>query len=71
MPTYNELVGRRLRSIRKQRGMSLQDVQRVSDQEFKAAVLGAYEVDGLSVWGATARILSQLGAVLDDRPAAL
>lgn len=31
---------------------------------------GAYEVDGLSVWGATARILSQLGAVLDDRPAA-
>jgi transcriptional regulator with XRE-family HTH domain len=43
MPTYNELVGRRLRSIRKQRGMSLQDVQRVSDQEFKAAVLGAYE----------------------------
>ena len=43
MPTYNELVGRRLRSIRKQRGMSLQDVQRVSEQEFKAAVLGAYE----------------------------
>jgi len=25
---------------------------------------GSYEVDGLSVWGATARILSQLGAVL-------
>ena len=25
---------------------------------------GAYAVDGLSVWGATARILSQLGAVL-------
>ena len=25
---------------------------------------GAYEVDGLFVWGATARILSQLGAVL-------
>ena len=25
---------------------------------------GAYDVDGLSVWGATARILSQLGAVL-------
>jgi 8-oxo-dGTP pyrophosphatase MutT (NUDIX family) len=25
---------------------------------------GAYEVDGLSVWGATARVLSQLGAVL-------
>ena len=27
---------------------------------------GAYEVDGLSVWGATARILSQLGAVLAE-----
>lgn len=26
---------------------------------------GAYDVDGLSVWGATARILSQLGAILD------
>jgi len=26
---------------------------------------GSYRVDGLSVWGATARILSQLGAVLD------
>ena len=25
---------------------------------------GHYEVDGLSVWGATARVLSQLGAVL-------
>jgi len=27
---------------------------------------GAYEVDGLSVWGATARVLSQLGALLAD-----
>jgi 8-oxo-dGTP pyrophosphatase MutT (NUDIX family) len=27
---------------------------------------GAYDVDGLSVWGATARILSQLGAILAD-----
>ena len=27
---------------------------------------GAYRVDGLSVWGATARVLSQLGAVLDS-----
>jgi 8-oxo-dGTP pyrophosphatase MutT (NUDIX family) len=26
---------------------------------------GHYEVDGLSVWGATARVLSQLGAVVD------
>lgn len=43
MPSYNEMVGKRLRSIRKQRGLSLQDVQRLSEQEFKAAVLGAYE----------------------------
>jgi 8-oxo-dGTP pyrophosphatase MutT (NUDIX family) len=28
---------------------------------------GVFDVDGLSVWGATARILSQLGAVLADR----
>jgi 8-oxo-dGTP pyrophosphatase MutT (NUDIX family) len=27
---------------------------------------GAYTIEGLSVWGATARILSQLGAVLAD-----
>jgi 8-oxo-dGTP pyrophosphatase MutT (NUDIX family) len=28
---------------------------------------GAYEVEGLSVWGATARVLSQLGAILAGR----
>lgn len=43
MPTYNELVGARLRSIRRQLGLSLQDVQRRTKGEFKAAVLGAYE----------------------------
>ena len=43
MPTYNEMVGAGLRSIRKQRGLSLQDVQRLSSGEFKAAVVGAYE----------------------------
>jgi transcriptional regulator with XRE-family HTH domain len=41
--TYNELVGARLRAIRRQRGLSLQDVQRLSTGEFKAAVVGAYE----------------------------
>jgi len=40
---YNERVGERLRLIRIQRGMSLQDVHRATDGEFKAAVLGAYE----------------------------
>jgi transcriptional regulator with XRE-family HTH domain len=42
-PAYSEMVGARLRSIRKQRGLSLQDVQRLSGGEFKAAVVGAYE----------------------------
>ena len=41
--SYNDQVGERLRSIRRQRGFSLQDVQRISEVEFKAAVLGAYE----------------------------
>lgn len=40
---YNERVGERLRAIRMQRGMSLQDVHRATAGEFKAAVLGAYE----------------------------
>jgi transcriptional regulator with XRE-family HTH domain len=40
---YNEMTGARLRTIRRQRGLSLQDVQRLSGGEFKAAVLGAYE----------------------------
>jgi transcriptional regulator with XRE-family HTH domain len=37
------MVGSRLRSIRRQRGLSLQEVQRLSGGEFKAAVVGAYE----------------------------
>jgi 8-oxo-dGTP pyrophosphatase MutT (NUDIX family) len=31
---------------------------------------GGYQVDGLHVWGATARILGQLGALLGSRPGA-
>ena len=41
--SYNQAVGRRLRAIRKQKGLSLQDVEAISEQEFKASVLGAYE----------------------------
>ncbi len=40
---YSIRVGERLRAIRLQRGMSLQDVHRATEGEFKAAVLGAYE----------------------------
>ncbi|MEI8336639.1 MAG: transcriptional regulator [Actinomycetes bacterium] len=36
-------VGTRLRAIRRQKGMSLHDVEARSSQEFKASVLGAYE----------------------------
>lgn len=41
--SYNEEVGRRLRAIRGQKGMSLQQVEELSNQEFKASVVGAYE----------------------------
>jgi len=40
---YAVKVGSRLRAIRKQKRLSLQDVEATSDQEFKASVLGAYE----------------------------
>ena len=40
---YAVKVGGRLRAIRKQKRLSLQDVEATSDQEFKASVLGAYE----------------------------
>jgi transcriptional regulator with XRE-family HTH domain len=36
-------VGERLRAIRRQKGLSLHDVEARSEQEFKASVLGAYE----------------------------
>lgn len=40
---YSSKVGERLRSIRRQKRLSLQEVEAVSNQEFKASVLGAYE----------------------------
>jgi transcriptional regulator with XRE-family HTH domain len=41
--SYSRKVGDRLRAIRRQKRLSLQDVEAASDQEFKASVLGAYE----------------------------
>ena len=41
--SYAQRVGERLRLIRKQKNLSLQDVEATSNQEFKASVLGAYE----------------------------
>jgi transcriptional regulator with XRE-family HTH domain len=40
---YSVMVGERLRTIRKQKRLSLHEVESQSDQEFKASVLGAYE----------------------------
>ncbi|HEX6238753.1 MAG TPA: transcriptional regulator [Acidimicrobiales bacterium] len=40
---YAVKVGARLRSIRRQKHLSLQDVEASSEHEFKASVLGAYE----------------------------
>lgn len=40
---YTIKVGDRLRVIRRQKRMSLQDVEAASEEEFKASVLGAYE----------------------------
>jgi len=41
--SYSRKVGERLRAIRRQKRLSLQDVEANSAQEFKASVLGAYE----------------------------
>jgi len=41
--TYARRVGQRLRAIRRQKRLSLQEVESASTQEFKASVLGAYE----------------------------
>ena len=41
--TYTRAVGERLRSLRRQRGLSLLAVEEGSGREFKASVLGAYE----------------------------
>lgn len=43
MASYAEEVGARLRRVRVQQGMSLQDVERASDGQWKAAVIGSYE----------------------------
>ncbi len=43
MATTGARVGERLRAIRRQKGLSLHDVEARSTLEFKASVLGAYE----------------------------
>lgn len=43
MTSIGAQVGERLRAIRRQKGLSLHEVEARSGQEFKASVLGAYE----------------------------
>lgn len=40
---YAEVLGERLRNVRQQQGLSLHDVERDSEGELKASVVGAYE----------------------------
>ena len=40
---YAQIVGARLRAVRRQKRLSLQAVEAASAQEFRASVLGAYE----------------------------
>lgn len=40
---FNEQLGQRLRDARKRRGWSLLDIEEMTDGEFKASVMGAYE----------------------------
>ena len=42
-PGYERQVGERLRAVRRQVGLTLQEVAEASENEFKASVLSAYE----------------------------
>lgn len=41
--TYAQEVGERLRRVRVEQGLTLQDVERISQGDWKAAVVGSYE----------------------------
>lgn len=43
MDMFSAALGSRLRAARRQRGWSLSDVESVTEGEFKASVVGAYE----------------------------
>ena len=59
---YARELGERLRRIRVQKGMSLQDVQQTSGGKWKAAVVGAYERGDRNV---TVARLSELAGFYD------
>ncbi len=70
-------LGRRLRNVRRQQGLSLHDVEQTSDGDLKASVVGAYERGERAVSVARLRSLakfyrvpmSQLLPSRDEQPA--
>jgi transcriptional regulator with XRE-family HTH domain len=64
---YAVKVGSRLRAIRKQKRLSLQDVEGSSDQEFKASVLGADERGERAISGPRLQRLARFYAVPVDQ----
>ncbi|MDX1659011.1 MAG: transcriptional regulator [Nitriliruptorales bacterium] len=64
--SYAEEVGAKLRRIRKQKGFSLQDVERESDGQWKAAVVGSYERGDRNI---SASKLCELAEFYDVSPA--
>ncbi|MFN2615286.1 MAG: transcriptional regulator [Actinomycetota bacterium] len=66
-PTYAVRVGERLRAIRLQKRLSLHEVERASQKEFKASVLGAYERGERSISVPRLQRLAQFYGVPADR----
>ncbi len=64
---YAQAVGLRLRSVRRQKRLSLQAVERESGEEFKASVLGAYERGERAISVPRLRRLADLYAVPVDQ----
>jgi transcriptional regulator with XRE-family HTH domain len=56
---YSHSLGERLRSVRQQQGLSLQDVEARSGGELKASVVGAYERGERSVSITRLRVLAE------------
>jgi transcriptional regulator with XRE-family HTH domain len=64
---YAQIVGLRLRAVRRQKRMSLQAVERASEEEFKASVLGAYERGERTISVPRLQRLAQIYAVPVDQ----
>jgi len=64
--SYTEEVGEKLRRIRVDRGLSLQDVERESEGRWKAAVVGSYERGDRNI---SATRLLELAEYYDVSPA--